>query len=69
MRNKDGETPKELATAIILTEIAAFAKELPFSHRDEHTASFELATRRQMARMHNRLLNKSTLDGVEISVE
>jgi len=66
MRNKNGETPKDLALMIVLTEIATFAEELPFSHRDEHTPSFEREIRYQIARIHNRLLDQSTLDGMHI---
>ena len=68
MRNKDGETPKELATAIVLTEVAAMSRELPFSHRDEHAPSFELQVRKQLAKIHNNLLDKSTLDGMHVEV-
>jgi hypothetical protein len=66
MRNKDGETPKELATAIVLTEIAALSKELPFNHRDEHPPSFERKVREQIAKIHNRMLDKSNLDGMHV---
>ena len=68
MRNKYHETPRELAIGIVLTEIAALAKELPLSHRDEHPPSFELKTRQQIATIHNRMLDKSNLDGMHVEV-
>lgn len=67
-RNKDGETPKEVATAIVLTELSALTKELPFSQRDENPPWFELRVRQCIAKIHNRMLDDSTLDGMHVEV-
>ena len=68
MRTKNGETAKELATAIVLTEIGALAKELPYCHRDENPPWFEFRVRQYIAKIHNRMLDNSTLDGMHIEV-
>jgi hypothetical protein len=66
-RLKNGLTPKEQALAIAITLIAQALSERDeaFSEWGDMTPKQQLSVRDQLAKLHNRLLNQSGLDGIE----
>jgi len=70
MRNREGHTPKTLAYDIAIGWIANAAKGRTNDvvMRSPNDA-FERETLRQLAIIHNRLLEKSNLDGVGLPEE
>lgn len=51
---------------MVITEINAFHTELPLSHKDEYTPSFEREVKYHLRKIHNKLLEQSRLHGMPL---
>jgi hypothetical protein len=70
MRTKDGYTPTETACSLTMGWIRAMVANRTADIEDlEMTPSLEAAVRKQLAKIHNRLLDKSKLDGQYLDTE
>lgn len=67
MRNKEGYTPREQAYDIVIGWIYNVHHEYTqdISHLDS-TESFKKEVKKQLAKIHNKLLEKANLDGVPL---
>jgi len=68
MKNNNGFTPKERAMDIVLTLIKGAVNERVDFNLYKETPAFKAETLRQLGLIHNRLLAKSSLDGLPIDV-
>ena len=66
MRNRNGFTPKELATDIVLSWIKVSALEKVYNHLDEESPAFKAKVIEHLKKMHDRMLKQSGLDGLPI---
>ena len=68
MKNNNGFTPNERAMDIVLTLIKGAVNERVDFNLYKETPAFKAETLRHLAVIHNRLLAKSSLDGLPIDV-
>ena len=64
MKSKDGFTPKELATDIVLSWIKASALEQVNNYLDEETPTFRKKVIEHLMKMHDKMLEQSGLNGI-----